>query len=186
MNRQPILVAKGAFRVAMTVEAPGAAFDPERSLVADVPAAPGDGRGARRAAVEFYRAVGGLPQRALLGGIWSPSSTGVLRVEVALSGRWADEPRTYPGQLGHWLLPGLPDEYGEEVMNMLTAAGLPSGVLTVDRAAHDPVESSQVAFRATALVLAAALGADEPQLVEAVTRRLTQLGAESIPPRMPR
>ena len=166
----PVIIEAGHVQVALLDAAPDAAIIRRGAVAGERPSQASGGCVRRRAVVEYYRAVGGLPQRALLGGVWAPDSSGVLHVEVGLSGPWSREPASYRGALGHELVRGLPDEYGATVLRMLLKSGLPSGFLTIDTAAHDPVESSDVAFRAASLLLAAAFRGDGPDEVEMALR----------------
>lgn len=139
------------------------------------------GHESRSVVVEYHHRIGGLPQRGMLGGTWSPDASGKLSVEVRISApSTADQRAPYRGALGRDFVLGLPDEYRDAVSNTLLNSGLGAGLLVVDRAAHDLVESSVVAFRATASLLAAALSADSAEdREEAVRSRLEAIGAES-------
>jgi len=169
------VIEDGHFRVALMGDAPRAAFRASASLRAEAPADERHGCGPRRVVVEFHRAVGGLPQQALIGGVWSPRSGRALQIEVTSSGLWADEERSYLGELGHRLIPGLPEEYASAVLPVLAQSGLPPGDLSIDRAAHHPVESSPLAFTVAAQLLVAALAADSDGMVCAVRQRLVDL-----------
>jgi len=173
------VVTYARFRVAVAEEAPGASFTPVGGLNAEVPRPSHRVGGVRRSCVEYYRAVGGLPQRALLGGTWAPDARGVLRIDVHHSELASGGLPTCAGELGHPLVPGLPREYGSVILATLRGSELPSGHLTVDRAAHDLVESSEVAFRAAAVLLVAALGAPPEGVLKAIEDRLTRLGGEA-------
>lgn len=179
------IVTHRGFRVAVADDALGAAFAPTGVLAHDVPRHVDVGGTAGRAVVEYYRAVGGLPQRATLGGVWEPNASGLLRVEVAHTEPVLDGPRPWVGELGHPLVPGLPGEYASVVLDVLRHSTLPSGNLIVDRAAHDPVESSELAFRAVTLLLLAALGAPRGGVLGAVEAQLARLGADGVPARKP-
>ncbi|WP_188197808.1 hypothetical protein [Nonomuraea sp. SYSU D8015] len=145
------------------------AFAGRDVTVAHVPAKPSPLRGVKRASIEFHRRVGGLPQRAMLGGTMTWSGGDELRVEVRTSGRIdLDAAPSYEGALGHPLVPGLPGEFGAAVMAALLAEADQAGTMVVDRAAYDPVESSIVAFGAAAVLLAAVLrGTDSGTAVRA-------------------
>jgi hypothetical protein len=125
----------------------------------------GDGT-AFRVLVEIYRAHGGKGTRAMLGGVFrgEPGDLLILRVladeEPITSVRSAD----FSSSVGRRpLVCGLPadlaDDAHHDLMIALSAAGLPSGRLLVDQAAHDPVDSSVMAFRLTGSVLATAIAA---------------------------
>jgi hypothetical protein len=71
------------------------------------------------------------------------------------------------------LVPGLPDEFTEAVLEGLSLPDLPAGELTVDRAAYDEVASSSRSFRHVAELVAVRLarwGSDE--VVEQVRRQM--------------
>ena len=70
----------------------------------------GAGLSGARGTVEVYRAVGGLPQRALSGGQLRATEDGRSTVQVLLADRPAEDPETptCPGELGRDLVPGLP------------------------------------------------------------------------------
>ena len=125
--------------------------------------------GGRRAVVELTQRISGHPQHALLGGAWMAGKGASLEVLVPTgaptlltSDAWCT------GPLGRSLIPGLPDEFALAVRATLKSAIPVPGVLTVDRAAYDPVESSPAAFRTAATVLAAVLMA-EPTAAREVT-----------------
>ena len=114
----------------------------------------GAGLSGARGTVEVYRAVGGLPQRALIGGQLRATEDGRSTVQVLLADRPAEDPETptCPGELGRDLVPGLPSEFAGAV-----------------------VQSSELAFQLAVrmLVETLRLGADaDDNTVEAAGRAL--------------
>lgn len=57
------------------------------------------------------------------------------------------------------LIPGLPDEFAQSVVDGFIRRPLPAGRIVVDRAAFDPVESTPLAFELAAELLAIVLHA---------------------------
>lgn len=118
-----------------------------------------------RATVEIRLRYGGMSPRALLGGQLAPSAGQELTCNVLVADQPAGlgQPTTCESELGRSLVPGLPDEFAESVLEGImlnaAAAGLPAGQLVVDRAGHDEVNSSPVAFKQTASLLCRVLGA---------------------------
>jgi hypothetical protein len=120
-----------------------------------------------RALVEVQRRFGGLAPRALLGGQFVPGPGSETVIEVCVSGASVldseDEP-TCPSRL--WNQPfvlGLPPEFAKPVLDELAdhdGLGFPAGVLTVDRAGFDVVNSSEPIFAQAAGVLHAVLAAN--------------------------
>ena len=130
----------------------------------------------RRAFVEIYRGVSGHPQRALIGATLRPSTTHRLEIELHVS-----EPlplraaTTCPGAFGRDLVPGLPEEFIERVPAALMKEFARPGVITVDRAAYDEVDSSVNAFSLAADLLALVLShASPPEAEGAIRQRLTE------------
>ncbi|MGH3855235.1 MAG: hypothetical protein ACRDR6_17425 [Pseudonocardiaceae bacterium] len=91
--------------------------------------------------------------RALLGGEFCSATNQKTSFEVLV----ADEPlglgnpTTCASRLGRPLVPGLPDDFAQAVLVGLSAEPelptLPAGTLHVDRAGHDEVNSSSMAFQ---------------------------------------
>ena len=106
---------------------------------------------ARRAVVELRQFSGQAPH-ALLGGVFHPDEAG-LRVRVASTS--ATHRRTCRSQLRRRrLIPGLPPEFGAAAADgLLRTIELGPGVLTVDRAGYDPVETSQAIVELAAEIL---------------------------------
>jgi hypothetical protein len=128
--------------------------------------------GERRAVVEVHHRVGGNPQRALIGAVLAPGSPDRLVVVVGLSGAITNGaiPSCH-GSLGRDLVPGLPDEFGATVVETLGSCLRLPGVLTVDRAAYDEVESSRRMFGIAAALLAAVLRCEDAAEVDDAVRR---------------
>ena len=129
------------------------------------------GRGVR-SMVELASAAGGLRPRALIGGEFVTAPGSQLAFEVNHSGDLGlGTLATCPGLgSGRNLVPGLPLEFAQAVLDGLVRVQcrqpLPAGTLRIDRASHDEVESSQVAFERAAgilrCVLAAAAAGEDP------------------------
>lgn len=130
----------------------------------------------RRAFVEILQRISGHPQRALLGGTLSRATDHLLEVVLHLS----DElPRgataACPGAFRHDLVPGLPEEFIEWIPRALTTQIARPGVITIDRAAHDRVDSSVYGFSLAADLLGLILSHQNlPEAEGAVRQRLTE------------
>ncbi|WP_329055362.1 hypothetical protein OG738_17995 [Amycolatopsis sp. NBC_01488] len=114
--------------------------------------------------VEVLRRFGGLAPRALLGAQFVPGqgSQTQFAVAVATFGLFdADDEPTCPSVL--WKEPftvGLPSEFARAVANALAEGpSLPAGLLTIDRAGFDLINSSEMIFGQTAAVLKTAIAA---------------------------
>ncbi len=145
---------------------PSAVYSGSRWLRRVQPAEPVDHVGVPvRATVEIRLRFGGTSPRALLGGQFAPSTAQELTCQVLVADQPAGlgQPATCDSELGRPLVPGLPDEFADSVLEGIAlnaaAAGLPAGQLVVDRAGHDEVNSSPIAFRHTASLLCRVLGA---------------------------
>ncbi|MDQ0240872.1 hypothetical protein [Arthrobacter bambusae] len=113
-----------------------------------------------RAVVEIVRHGGGLMPRALLGGAFTPSEDGAeLLIEVQTSGEDDTGKPSCKSRLWTPLIPGLPGEFAQSVVDGFIRRPLPAGRIVVDRAAFDPVESSPLAFELAAELLAIVLHA---------------------------
>lgn len=117
-----------------------------------------------RVLVEVLRRLGGINPRALVGGQFAPTPGDQTVFEVCVGGT-LDGPHecTCPAIL--WSRPfavGLPPEFAGAVLEGIThnaGADLPPGVLTVDRAGFDEMESSAAVFRQAANLLRQAIAA---------------------------
>lgn len=130
----------------------------------------------RRAFVEILHRRGGHPQLALIGGTLAPSATQLLEVSLHVS---ADLPigaaATYPGAFGRNLVPGLPEDFVEQIPSALMTRLARPGIITIDRAAYDEAESSVHAFSLAADLLAVVLGCESPSELEtAIRHRLAE------------
>lgn len=126
----------------------------------------------KRAVVEVHHRVGGNPQRALLGAVLESGPADELSIRVGLSGTITNGAvPSCPGSLGRDLVPGLPDEFGLAVAEALSFGLHIPGVLTVDRAAYDEVESSRRIFGIAAAVLAVVLNCESAAEVEDAVRK---------------
>ena len=89
--------------------------------------------------------------------------------------RGARPDRVPPGELGRDLVPGLPSEFAGAVLGSGIDLLWSAGTRLVDRGAHDPVQSSELAFQLAVrmLVETLRLGADADDItVEAAGRAL--------------
>ena len=130
----------------------------------------------RRAFVEILQRAGGNPQRALLGGTLSPGTDHLLEVVLHVS---EDLPlgaaASYPGAFRHELVPGLPKEFIARIPTALAARFAHPGVMTIDRAAYDEVESSVYGFSLAADLLGLVLNYESlPEAEGAIRQRLTE------------
>ncbi|MDQ0028783.1 hypothetical protein [Arthrobacter bambusae] len=155
-----MIIATGTRRAWIDQDGLGAAFVAERIIHKSVPGWPKEiCARPSRAVVEILRFGGGLMPRALLGGIFQPSCAGELVVEVGATGKTVAGVPSCASQLSSSMVPGLPDEFARSVADGLVARPLPAGLIVVDRAAFDPVDSSPFAFILAAELLTAVLEA---------------------------
>ncbi|GAB3566857.1 hypothetical protein GCM10027405_26460 [Arthrobacter alkaliphilus] len=155
-----MIIATGTRRVWIDQDGLGAAFVADRIIHRSVPSWPNENFARpSRAVVEILRFGGGLRPRALLGGVFQPSRAGELVVEVGATGKTVAGVSSCASQLSSSMVPGLPDEFAQSVAGGLVARPLPGGLIVVDRAAFDPVDSSPFAFFLAAELLAAVLEA---------------------------
>jgi hypothetical protein len=134
------------------------------SEVAILPSA-GDASG-RRALVELRQFHGGMAPHVLLGGHYVPGGQKlVLRVECGEAGATR---RTCKSRLRlRKLVPGLPSELAESALaGLKRTATLPPGVITVDRAGFDPVETSPMVVELVAELLGWTLSLDSAMPTE--------------------
>ncbi|UJP40992.1 hypothetical protein [Cellulomonas palmilytica] len=115
--------------------------------------------GNARCVVETLRLGGGQMPRALLGGSYAPDLSGRLVIEVETSGVDIGGDAACASRLSSTLVRGLPLEFALSAQNGLLRSGLGSGLVRIDRAGFDPVESSGLAFELTAELLAVVLEA---------------------------
>lgn len=117
-----------------------------------------------RVCVEVLRRLSGINPRALVGGEFVPHAGSETVFEVCVGGV-LDGPHesTCPSAL--WSRPfavGLPPEFVTGVVEGITdtrGSDLPPGVLTIDRAGFDEMESSAAVFRQAASLLRQAIAA---------------------------
>ncbi|WP_414936207.1 hypothetical protein [Amycolatopsis sp. cmx-11-51] len=130
--------------------------------------------------LEALRRLGGLSPRALIGGQFVPGPGDRTQISVGVAGFGlfgAEDEPTCASRL--WNQPftiGLPSEFARSVARTLgEGPQLPSGMLTIDRAGFDPMNSSEMVFAQTASVLQAVLvarvgGEDADEAARAVVR----------------
>lgn len=175
-----MIIEEGALRVAVLpdlAEAGSTSFDSAATV--DIPVER-SGTTGQRAVVEIHRRIGGLPQRALIGGYFEPSDDGRLAIALELTRFQAvAEGATCPGQFGRNLARGIPGEFAPGVLTGCLQQNLPAGLLRLDRGAFDPVDSSIAAFSFAARVLAEvvqAVGFDDVE--PRVRALLARLGSQ--------
>ncbi len=118
-----------------------------------------------RAIVDAQRRFGGLAPRALVGGRFIASAGGTTEIKVRVSSLDMLESTGGPTVSSRlWPPPftvGLPIELAGGVLRGVTESGtpLPPGILTVDRAGFDVVNSAEPVFAEAASVLATVLSA---------------------------
>ena len=86
-----------------------------------------------------------------------------------------DSPRACRGAFGHDLIPGLPTEFCGAVLAESVARLRTAGTVIVDRAAYDPVESSEAAFSAATRLLIASLTAGDDATEDDLRDRLQKV-----------
>lgn len=154
--------------VAIDEDDENAAYSAARILTSSAPATDSPGTvGDIRVMVEVLRRHGGIAPRALLGAqfvVSDDATTTLIEVEVASFDLIdSDEQQTIASRL--WTRPftsGLPSDMADAVLDGLTADArvqLPPGVLRVDRAGFDVMNSSEAIFAKTASLLGIAISA---------------------------
>lgn len=171
-----LIIEVGQISVSLTGDSPQASFESSARASANLHALRHLSVSPTRALVEVYRRVGGIPQRAVIGGSWTGTTANVLEIGVSLSaGSQAHDGAIFPGAFGRDFATGIPDEFGIGVLRGLLDVWPAAGVIEIDRGASDEVESSPVAFELAAGVLAAALGCAQEERPSAVRRALREL-----------
>jgi hypothetical protein len=166
-----MIIEESNFRVAVGVVAEDAVFESRGVATGEVSVHGAPCGGVKRLVVEVHRRVGGLPQRALVGGTMTSAGCDKFKVEVGLSGPISlGEAPSCEGSFGRALVPGLPDEFGDAVVAGLLREAGRGGTLVVDRAAYDPVESSSTAFGVASALLAFVLNLERVEDAEMPVR----------------
>ncbi len=153
------IINEGATRrVAISADEPTAGYAPVSVIRGTVTVAASVAPGGRqRAVVEILHNVGGMVQRALVGGefVTGPGTNSTFAVGASGPLTQGQSATCASALGGRPLVPGLPDEFAESVLAGLTAAAvqLPGGALTVDRAAYDERGSSRHSFGLAARLL---------------------------------
>jgi hypothetical protein len=96
--------------------------------------------------------------RALVGGHFVPDE-GDPVIEIAVSDADLQDGTSVVSRLWRPLVPGLPAEFANAVVDGLRRRPIPRGLLRIDRAGYDPVESSPLAFELAAELLATVIAA---------------------------
>ncbi len=107
---------------------------------------------------------GGITPRALLGGEFLASSRSALAISILVGDPWDEAGKhVIESELNRsrGFVPGLPTDFVEGVRSgvMQDDWPLPPGVLTIDRAGYDAMESSSPIFMEAAMVLRACISA---------------------------
>lgn len=146
-----MIVDIGPRAVSVLADEPTAAF--QAAAVREVELTPTRERSEfRRALVELRRFHGGTAPHAVLGGEYVPGGDAVaVRVGEGVS----TGSRSCRVQLGgRKLVPGLPSDLVESALaGLARTLDLGAGIVSIDRAAFDPVETSPLAVELTAEVL---------------------------------
>ncbi|QMU68289.1 hypothetical protein [Streptacidiphilus sp. P02-A3a] len=113
--------------------------------------------------IEVLRRLGGMRSRALVGGCFEARQAGPSSMEVFYEDAHLGTGREagVPSELGPPLVTGLPSDFLGAVLGGLRAGvdrvSLPSGRLTVDRAAYSEADSSSRAFSGASTLLVVAI-----------------------------
>jgi hypothetical protein len=171
-----MIVETGYRRVAVGIDSPLAEYAVRDVRREFLPRSGETVGSARRALVEIYRGVGGNPQRALIGGTLAPSTKQRLEVELQVSqNRPSGSATTCPGAFGRDLVPGLAEEFIDSIPDALMTQIAHPGMIVIDRAAYDEVESSVNSFALAAELLAIVLSHESPMEAEgAIRQRLSE------------
>jgi hypothetical protein len=150
------------WRIAVSDVTESASFDPTGWLRSSTSSGPAAAHlPAASVMTEVMRASGGMLPRALVGGHFHAGGS-ELRLEVGSTGDLTlGANQRCPSRLGSPLVAGLPVEFAQPLLDGLTkwSSLLPPGVLRVDYAAYDEVESSAVAFEHAGRALSWAMSA---------------------------
>jgi len=158
---------------ALADDDPAARYDVAGRLTRSRAASEGGSVGVTvRALVEVQRRHGGMAPRAVVGGEFTTGDGAEVVFEVLVGSGYKsmielrrDPERAVMSQIyPSWpLIPGLPQEYAAAALDGLAdgpcASSLPSGVLRLDRAAFDEVESSTHVFAQATAALCCVLAA---------------------------
>jgi hypothetical protein len=146
-KREAMILEERGCVVAICRARSDAPYDPASWISESWAAATGSGLGPLSASVELLHRRGGNPQRALLGGTYTPDSDDRLCLRIATCSWLADSSRTYDSQFGGGLIIGLPVELAGSIgVGLRQRDSLRSGMLEVNRAAYDDVDSSERSF----------------------------------------
>jgi hypothetical protein len=156
-----MIISSGTRQASVIDDEPTASFALGRTILESVQTKSSrDALRPVRAVVEIVRHGGGLMPRALLGGAFTPREDGAeLLIEVQTSGEGGTGKPSCKSRLWTPLVPGLPGEFVQSVVDGFIRRPTPAGRIVVDRAAFDPVESSTMAFELAAELLAIVLHA---------------------------
>jgi len=151
-----------------------AAYAAAKELTKSVPADAGAAVDDVRVLIEVQRRLGGIMPRALLGGRFVFGVGQTTQVEVAVAGfdmlNAGDQPTCRSRLSKRPFSAGLPEDFGDVVLRGLAGGSeppLPAGILRVDRAGFDTMNSAEPIFvQAAALLrisIAAALWGQDPE-----------------------
>ncbi|WP_157932350.1 hypothetical protein [Mycobacteroides abscessus] len=161
-----ILNIDRAGAAAVSIDIPQAAYTPTTEIGFSVQASTGLQVVAHsvRYIVEVQRR-GGIIPRALLGGEFLVSTGSASAVNILVGNPWDEAgEHVIKSELNRLrgFVPGLPADFVEGVRSGLMQDNwpLPPGVLTIDRAGYDVMESSSPIFMEAAMVLRACISAE--------------------------
>jgi hypothetical protein len=147
----PAIERSGTWRIAVSDVDPSAVFESREWLRWSTTVAVGPTATREVSAmVEVVRSASGLVPRALVGGQFHPGGSGVV-FEVGSTGDLTQGAlRSCKSLLGHPLVPGLPIEFAQAALDGVARVAdsltLPPGILRIQAAGYDEVESSPIAF----------------------------------------
>jgi hypothetical protein len=141
----------GEWRVALSDENSTAAYPIQNWLEWSEPASDDGPRSAHaRAVIEIHRFLGGMSQRAMIGGEIRVKSQATSVIRVGWSGELTlGAAKTCQSELSGALAPGLPSEFAQAALDGIIRVPderRPGSVIIIDRAGYDEVDSSSVAF----------------------------------------
>ena len=153
-----MIVTVGPRKAAVLEDEPTAAYPWDRLVTETAAATTAEHGVTARATVEILREAGGMLPRALVGGHFVPDE-GDPVIEIAVSDANLQDGTSVVSRLWRPLVPGLPAEFANAVVDGLRRRPIPRGLLRIDRAGYDPVESSPLAFELAAELLATVIAA---------------------------
>jgi hypothetical protein len=153
-----IVTHAAGWHVAISLDATYVTFAPESFMHATRDAGrSGGSTNERRAVVEVCRGAGGIFPRAAPGARYSPGGHTLTIIVATIGDMCASAVGDFASVLATPMTIGLPQEFGNAVLNGLTSFSdgtkTPTGDLNVDFAAYDEVNSSPYAVEHAARLL---------------------------------